>query len=40
MQLTKIEKEKEDLKELKDKLLKIYIALYVKKHYTDNIAEI
>jgi len=40
MQLTKIEKEKEDLKELKYKLLKIYIALYIKKHYTDNIAEI
>jgi len=40
MQLTQIEKEKEDLKELKDKLLKIYITLYVKKHYTDNIAEI
>jgi len=31
MQLTKIEKEKEDLKELKYKLLKIYIALYIKK---------
>ena len=40
MQLTEIEKEKKDLKKLKDKLLKIYITLYIKKHYTDNIAEI